>query len=89
MSKGGEIRIQFISEGFRQILLSGGTQDLVQTTADEIKARADSAAPDSEGFEAHTWQGGYGGGRWIGSVTTTDRASRLAEAEHNALSGAV
>ena len=35
------------------------------------------------------WKGGYGGGRWVASVTTTDHNSMVAESEDKALSKAV
>ncbi len=86
----GQAKIEFISDGFRQILLSDGVRDLVQQTADEIKDRADANISEaSEGFSSKVWQGGYGGGRWVGSVTTTDATSMAAEAEDKALSKAV
>lgn len=83
-------RIEFNSAGFREILCSDGVRDLVDGLAQDVKARADSAAPESEsGYRVHTYIGGYGGGRYISSISTTDFASRKAEAEHNALSGAL
>lgn len=86
----GTAKIEFISEGFRQILMSEGVRSLVQQTADDIKSRADAnIMEESEGFSANVWPGGYGGGRWVGSVTTTDRASIIAESEEKALSKAV
>ena len=85
-----QIRLQFISEGFRQILTSSEVQALVSETADNIKARADAnITEESDGFKSRTWLGNYGGGRWIGSVSTTDKASMIAEAENKALSKAV
>lgn len=83
------MRIEFISQGFHDILCSPGVHDLVDSKAQEIKARADSAAPESQGFEVNTIVGGYGGGRWVSFVQTTDKASMIAEAEHNALTGAI
>lgn len=88
MSK--QIDIKFKSEGFREILNSGGVQGAVAAAAANIQARANANLhEDSEGFSSHVWQGGYGGGRWIGSVNTTDHASMVAEAEDKALSRAV
>lgn len=89
MSK--QIKIEFISAGFREILLSDGVKGLVDSAAEEIKDRANSNLADekSEGYEKTVMVGGYGGGRWVGFVQTTDHASCVAEAEHNALSGAV
>lgn len=83
-------QIQFISDGFKEILLSEGTMSLVQSAAETIRERANAnISEDSEGFSAKVWQGSYGGGRWVGSVTTTDGASMRAESEDKALSKAV
>lgn len=85
-----QIEIQFISDGFRQILLSDGVRNVVQNATDEIQAKANAGiSDDSAGFSAQVWQGSYGGGRWVGSVTTTDKASIIAEAENKVLTGAV
>ena len=74
-----DVRIVFKSEGFRQILLSDGCRDLVQSTTEEIKNKADANnTRGGDGFEASTMVGGYGGGRWIGFVSTTDNASKIA-----------
>ena len=83
-------RIEFQSEGFRQILTSQGCHDAVQSVADGIKDRADgNNARGGEGFRSNVEIGNYGGGRWIGFVSTTDRASMIAEAEDKALTRAI
>lgn len=85
-----QVNIKFISEGFREILLGSGVQGVVQNASEKIQANANAnLAEESEGFSMHTWQGNYGGGRWIGSVSTTDLASCREEAENKALSKAV
>lgn len=85
-----QTKIQFISKGFREILVGAGTKDVVTRVTNNIQSRANgSVGEDSEGYSANVWMGGYGGGRWIGSVTTTDRASQIAESEDKALSKAV
>ena len=83
-------RIVFKSEGFKEILCSGGVQSLVteQSVAIQSRANANNMRGGS-GFEAHTWMGDYGGGRWVASVNTTDWKSKVAEAEDKALSRAV
>lgn len=78
-----DARIEFNSEGFRQILLSDGCRRLVQSTADDIRDKA------GEGFESSVQVGGYGGGRWIGFVSTTDQDSVKAETEEKALTRAL
>ena len=85
-----QIKLEFKSEGFREILCGGGVQSAVSSAAEQIRARANAnIAGESEGFSAHVWQGNYGGGRVIGSVSTTDYESQRAEAEDKALSKAV
>lgn len=85
-----QIRLEFISQGFRDILLGEGVKSVVQSATDKIKKNADAnIAGESEGFSANVWKGGYGGGRYIGNVTTTDYESKKAEAEEKALSRAV
>ena len=85
-----DVRIVFKSEGFRLILLSDGCRDLVQSTTEEIKNKADANnTRGGDGFEASTMVGGYGGGRWIGFVSTTDNASKIAESEDKALTRAI
>lgn len=82
------VRIEFNSAGFREILLSEGTKDLVESTAQEIADRA-NANSGGEGFEASSIVGGYGGGRYIGFVTATTEEAMKAEAESGALTGAI
>ena len=84
-----DIHIEFFSEGFRQILLSEGTKEVVTSAAQKIQAEANSAVSDSKGFSANTWVGGYGGGRYVASVTSIDRAAAAAESENQVLSKAV
>lgn len=84
------IRLEFISDGFKQILESDGVRELVQETADNIKDRVNANnTRGGQGFESNVIQGNYGGGRWIGFVKSTDRESDIAESEDKALTGAV
>ncbi len=76
-------RIEFNSEGFKEILTGDGVKSLVSSTAQGIASRAGA------GFEATTICGGYGGGRWVGFVSSTDAESAKAESEYKVLSGAV
>lgn len=83
-------RIQFNSAGFRQILLSDGCREVVQSTAEDICAKANANnGRGGEGFTANTQVGGYGGGRWIGFVSSTDKKSAAAESEDKALTRAL
>ena len=84
------IRLEFISDGFKQILESDGVRELVQETSDNIKDRANANnMRGGQGFESNVIQGNYGGGRWVGFVKSTDRESDIAESEDKALTGAV
>lgn len=85
-----QVRLQWNKDGFRQILLSDGCHQLVQGVTEEIQMRAnDNNERGGEGFRASTQVGGYGGGRWIGFVSSTDKASMIAESEDKALTRAV
>lgn len=84
----GETRIVFDSEGFRQILLSEGCQELVTQVTEEIRDKANSNA-GFEGFDSSVQVGGYGGGRWIGFVTAQDKKAGAAESEDQALTRAL
>lgn len=83
-------KIEFNSDGFKQILMGDGVKSLVEGKAQDIAAEASSGLSEgSEGFKASAFQGGYGGGRWIGAVTSTGHESLVAESENHVLSGAV
>ncbi len=85
-----QVKIEFNSAGFREILLSDGVRSAVESATNAIQARANaSISGGSEGFSAQVRVGGYGGGRWIGHVTTTDYASMVAASEDQALVKAV
>lgn len=90
-----EIKLQFISEGFRQILLSNEVHDVVQSATDEIANRANAnLMTDSEGYEGDVLESprmsAYGnGGRWVGFVRATDAEAMADEAENKSLSRAV
>ncbi len=88
-----EVKIEFISEGFKQILLSEGVHDVIQSATDQIATRA-NAEIGSDGYDSDVVQSprmsGYGnGGRWVGFVRATDREAMVAEAEDKTLSRAV
>ena len=83
-------RIVFNSDGFRQLLLSDGVRELVQSTAEEICDKANgNNTRGGEGFVVRTQVGGYGGGRYIAFVSSTDKNSFIAESEDKALTGAL
>lgn len=83
-------RIVFNSDGFRQLLLSDGVRELVQSTAEEICDKANgNNTRGGEGFTVRSQVGGYGGGRYIAFVSSTDKNSFIAESEDKALTGAL
>ena len=85
-----KMRIKFISQGFKDILCSEGVRSFVEEHTNTIQGRANgNNSRGGEGFKAKVWMGGFGGGRWVGSVMTTDRRSEIAEAEDKALSRAL
>jgi hypothetical protein len=92
-----QTRIVFNSEGFRQILLSEGCHEVVQQTTEQIRDRAvqnyaavsPTGVDADAGISANTQVGGYGGGRWIGFVSTADQYAAAAEAEDAVLTRAL
>lgn len=83
-------RIVFNSEGFREILLSDGCHELVQSVTEEIEEKANANNDrGGNGFRSSTEVGGYGGGRWVGFVTATDNKAAAAQSEDQALTRAL
>lgn len=74
------IRLEFNSQGFRQLLNSSEVEALVLSEAEDIATRA------GEGFVAHSRKAGT---RYIAFAGTSDDASIRAEAENKVLSRAV
>lgn len=86
-----EVRIEFIGEGFGEILRSEGTKELVQSITEEIgnKANANNSR-GGEGYRTSVEQSGrYKNRRWVGFVSSTDKQSVIAETEDGALTRAV
>ena len=84
-----KIRMEFNSEGFKQILCSDGVKGAVESAASGIQGRANANMnTESPGFYMHSVLGGRAG-RWVAFVGTTDHKSRVAESEYKALSRAV
>lgn len=81
-------RIEFNSAGFKELLNSDGVYDLVQSTTDAIAKKANENY-GGDAFQPTVIKGFYGGGRWIGFVTSTDRESAAAESEDQALTRAL
>ncbi len=86
-----QVKIQFDSNGFRQVLESGGVYALVSEKTAEIQARANANTGgfETDGFGSKVLKGYWGGGRWIAHVFALDRGARAAESENKALTKAV
>lgn len=87
-------RIDFISSGFKAILKSEGTREVVQETTDRIyqNAVANYEATSyvqtdfAQGFKADVKQKET---RWVGFVTTTDEYTAMGEANDKILTRAI
>lgn len=84
-----EINIEFISNGFRQILFSDGVKEVVTSAAEAIQNEANAGVTDSEGFSMNVRGIGYGGGRWGAFVSAKDQKANAAESENQVLTRAV
>lgn len=86
-----QIEIEWVHEGFEQILCSPGTMAKIQEETNRIQEAANANnTRGGDGFEAGTRLGrAFGSQRALGFVYTTDRKSKIAEAEDKALSRAV
>lgn len=83
-----QMRIKFISEGFREILCSSGVKEAVTEAAEAMQSKAnENNIRGGNGYEVK--MGRYGGGRWVAYVSASDGESNAAEAEEKALSRAV
>ena len=80
--------IEFISPGFKAILNTEEIHNVVEEVAQHIADNANSNY-GGDGFKATTMVGGYGGGRWIAFVNSTDKESLQAESEDSALTRAL
>lgn len=79
-----KIRLEFLNEGFQQVINSSHVRSLVESTAQDVAARA------GDGFEVTPVAMNFGGSPRPGAtIRTTDDESRKAEAERKALSRAV
>ena len=76
-------RLEFISQGFHDLLCSNEMRELVDGHGQDITATA------GEGFQRHTFMGGYGGGRWVCTVRAATPEAVRAEATDKTLTKAV
>ena len=74
-----EMKIDFLSEGFRTILTSGEVRNLISSTAQGIASRA------GDGFDVDTFLGNYGGGRWVSVVVAKTREANAEQSENHVL----
>lgn len=81
-------RLVFNSAGFKELLTSDNMQKVVEEVSNHIAENANGNY-GGDGFQVTTKVGGYGGGRWIGFVTATDKDSLKAESEDSALTRAL
>ena len=89
MANSGINHIEFINDGFKQILASDGCRQVVEETTQEIADKAnDRNARGRTGFDSKVVFGSRAG-RYVGFVHTTDNNSEIAESEDGALTGAV
>ncbi len=79
------VRLEFNSDGFRELLNSPEVEQLVLEQAQQIADRA-SAEVEGEGYRAHSRKAGT---RYIAFAGTTDNESVVQEAENKVLSRAV
>jgi len=75
--------MEFISDGFKQILESQEVADVCETVGNEIAERA------GDGFEYFAAHLNYGGGRTGGFVDATTYAAMMSEAVDKSLTKAV
>jgi len=85
------IRLEFNSEGFKELLCSPEIQAEVESAAKGVQARATQLANLSEkstGFYMRTVLG-TSAGRWLGFVGGTDHEALVAQSEYKVLNKAV
>lgn len=83
----GNVDIEWVNQGFVDILQSEGVHELVLSQAEAIANRASANIPGaSEGYQAAAKKNST---RWVAGVFCTDAASIRAESENKALSRAV
>lgn len=86
-----KMKIEWIHEGFEEILCDPGTMSAVKSATERIASKANgNNNRGGNGFESGTRLGrAFGSQRAMGFVYTTDIQSKIAEAEDKALSRAV
>lgn len=87
------VRMDFLNgAGFREILLSEECHAMVQGEADKMAQRANGLQSFNEdgeqGYKASSYKGGYGGGRWIGHVSSANFSGDFDQAVNQTLTKA-
>ncbi len=83
-------RMQWNSDGFKEVLESEEVRNLIESEARKFQSKANANnSRDSEGYEVITEKSTYGGGRWVSRVKSIDREADIAESEDKALSRAL
>lgn len=83
-----KVNFEWNSPGFKAILNTDEMHRVVEEVSQHIADQANSNY-GGDGFQVTTKVGGYGGGRWVGFVTATDKDSLKAESEDSALTRAL
>lgn len=82
-------RIEFVDAGFKAILQSEGCHEVVTEVTEDICERANgNNTRGGNGFESTVILGGRAN-RYVGFVSSTDKASAIAESEDSALTRAL
>ena len=87
MANYGVTKIEFINEGFRDVLQSEGVKDLLTDVTDQVCADA-NANYGGDGFKTNVILGGKAQ-RYLGFVYAFDKESAIAESEDSALTRAI
>lgn len=84
------VRIEHISAGWREILMSEPVKQLVSDNAEAVRSRAESMSmmPGAE-WTAEVSVGSYGGGRIVGYVRPANLQAMIDEASGKMLEVAV
>lgn len=84
------VRIEHISAGWREILMSEPVKQLVSDNAEAVRSRAESMStmPGAE-WAAEVSVGNYGGGRIVGYVRPANLQAMIDEASGKLLEVAV
>lgn len=86
---GAQVEIEFLTDGFAEVLRSDGVRGVVQSATDNVANKANAnITGESDGFYTRMVQG-YSDGRWIGQVIASDVEALIEESERKVLTGAI